>query len=78
MARGCQVVFDKMYLGLYECEFVAEVSEAVVLSLVALQLGGGVSVVEVGDGAAEGVEGRGWSTEQTLEPAGKWLGDVRG
>jgi hypothetical protein len=63
VARGCQIIFDEMDLGLYEREFVAEVSEAVVLSPIALQFGGGVPVVEVGDGAAEGVEGRGRSAE---------------
>ena len=76
---GCrQVVFDEVNLGLYEREFVAEVSEVVVLSPIALQFGRGVPVVEVGDGAAEGVEGRGRSAEQGLEPARKWLGNVRG
>ena len=77
MARCCQIVFNEMDFGLYECELVAEVSEAVVLSPVALQLGGGVPVVEVGDGAAEGVESRGRPAKQALEPAREWLGDVR-
>src|SRR5580693_4586045 len=60
MACCRQIVFDEVNFGLYERELVAEVSEAVVLSPVALQLGGGIPVIEVGDGAAEGVEGRGW------------------
>jgi hypothetical protein len=63
VARRRQIVLNEMDFGLYECEFVAEVSEAVVLSPVALQLGGGVPVVEVGDGAAEGVESRGRPAE---------------
>ena len=63
MARCCQIVFNEMDFGLYECEFVAEVAEAVVLPPIALQLGGGVPVVEVGDGAAEGVESRGRPAE---------------
>jgi hypothetical protein len=63
MARCRQVVLNEMDFGLYECELVAEMSEAIVLSPIALQFGGGVPVVEVGDGAAEGVEGRGRSTE---------------
>jgi hypothetical protein len=63
MARCRQIVFDEVNFGLYERELVAEVSEAVVLSSVALQFGGGIPVVEVGDGAAEGVEGRGRSAE---------------
>jgi hypothetical protein len=63
MARCRQIVFDEVNFGLYKRELVAEVSEAVVLSPVTLQLGGGVPVVEVGDGAVEGVEGRGRSAE---------------
>jgi hypothetical protein len=77
MARCCQIVFNKVDFGLHEREFVAEMSEAVVLSPIALQLGGGVPIVEVGDSAAEGVESRGRPAEQALEPAGEWLGDVR-
>ena len=77
MARRRQIVFDEVNFGLNERELVAEVAEAVVLASVALQFGGGVPVIEVGDGAAESVEGRGWSAEQTLEPTGEWLGDVR-
>jgi hypothetical protein len=63
VARGCQVILDEMDFGLHERKFIAEVSEAVVLSPIALQFGGGIPVVEVGDGAAEGVEGRGRSAE---------------
>jgi hypothetical protein len=63
VTRGRQIIFDEVNFGLHERELVAEVSETVVLSPVALQLSGGVPVVEVGDGAAEGVEGRGRSAE---------------
>jgi hypothetical protein len=77
MARCCQIVLGEMDLGLYDGELVAEVSELVVLSTVALQLGGGIPVVEVGDGAAEGMEGWGWSDEEGLEPTRERLGDVR-
>jgi hypothetical protein len=77
MARCHQIVFNEVNFGLYKCELVAEVLEAIVLSPVVLQLGGGILVVEVGDGAAEGVEGRGRSAEQGLEPAREWLGNVR-
>jgi hypothetical protein len=63
MARCCQIVLNEVDLGLHKRELVAEVSEAVILSAEALQLGGGIPVVEVGDGAAEGVEGRGRSAE---------------
>jgi hypothetical protein len=63
MARRHQIVFNEVDFGLNERELVAEVSETVVLSSVALQLSGGIPVVEVGDGAAKGVEGRGRSAE---------------
>jgi hypothetical protein len=78
MARCCQIVLGEMDLSLYDGELVAEVSESVVLSTVALQFGGGVPIVEVGDGAAEGMEGWGRSDEKGLEPARERLGDVRG
>jgi hypothetical protein len=78
MARCCQIVLGEMDLSLYDGELVAKVSESVVLSSVALQLSGGVPVVEIGDGAAEGVKGRGRPDEEGLEPARKWLGDIRG
>ena len=74
----CEVIFSKMHLGLDDGELVAEVSESVVLSTAALQFGGGIPVVEVGDGAAEGMEGWGRTDEEGLEPAREWLGDVRG
>jgi hypothetical protein len=78
MARCCQIVFGEMDLSLYDGELVAEVSESVVLSTVALQFGRGIPVVEVGHGAAEGMEGWGRTDEEGLEPAREWLGDVRG
>jgi hypothetical protein len=78
MARCRQIVFGEMDLSLYNGELVTEVSESIVLSTVALQFGGGVPIVEVGDGAAESVEGRGWPDEKGLEPTRKWLGDIRG
>jgi hypothetical protein len=77
MARCCQIVLSEMDLSLDNGELIAEVSESVVLSTVALQFGGGIPVVEVGDGAAEGVERWGWPNEEGLEPARKWLGDIR-
>jgi hypothetical protein len=78
MACRRHIVFGEMDLSLYNGKLVAKVSESIVLSTVALQFGGGIPVVEVGDGAAESVEGRGWSDEESLEPAREWLGDVRG
>ena len=78
MARCCQVVLGEMDLSLYNGELVAKVSESVVLSAVALQLSGGIPVIEVGDGTAKSVEGRGRSEKEGLEPAQEWLGDIRG
>ena len=78
MTRCRQIVLGEMDLSLYDGELVAEVSESVVLSTVALQFGGGVPVVEVGDGAAEGMEGGGWPNEEGLEPTREWLGNIRG
>jgi hypothetical protein len=74
----CEVVFSKVYLSLDDGEFIAEVSESVVLVTEALQLGSGILVVEVGDGTAECVEGGSWADEEGVEPYGKGLGDVRG
>jgi hypothetical protein len=78
MACCRQIVFGEMDLSLYDGELVTEVSESIVLSAVALQLGGGIPVIEIGDGTAEGVEGWGRPDKEGLEPARKWLGDVRG
>jgi hypothetical protein len=72
----CEVVFSKMHLGLDDGELVAEVSESVVLATEALQFGGGIPVVEVGDSAVECVEGGGWADEESVEPYWKGLGDV--
>jgi hypothetical protein len=74
----CEVVFSEVHLGLDDGKFVAEVSESIVLAMEALQFGGGVPIVEVGNGAAECVKGRGWADEEGVEPYGKGLGDVRG
>jgi hypothetical protein len=78
MARCGQIVLGEMDLSLYDGEFITEVSESIVLSTIALQFGGGVPVVEVGDGAAESVERWGRPDEEGLEPAREWLGDIRG
>jgi hypothetical protein len=78
MARCCQIVFGEMDLSLNDGELIAEVSESVVLSTVTLQFGGGIPVVEVGDGAAEGMEGWGRSDKEGLEPARECLGDLHG
>jgi hypothetical protein len=66
-----------MHLGLNDGEFVAEVSESIVLATVALQFSGGVPIVEIGDGAAEGMKGRGWTDEEGVELNGQRFGDVQ-
>jgi hypothetical protein len=70
VAGCCEVVFSKMHLGLDDGELVAEVSESVILAMVALQFGGGVPIVEVSDSAVEGMEGGGWTDEKGVEPYG--------
>jgi hypothetical protein len=76
---GCrEVVFSKMHLGLDDSKLVAEVSESIVLATVALQFGGGVPIIEVGDGASECVEGGGRTDEESVEPAREGFSDVRG
>jgi hypothetical protein len=72
----CEVIFSKMHLGLDDGEFVAEVAESIVLAMVVLQFSGGIPVVEVGDGAAEGVEGRSRTDEKGVEPYGQGFGKV--
>jgi hypothetical protein len=78
MARCCQIVLSEMNLGLYNGEFVAEVSESVVLPTIAFEFGRGVPVIKVGDGMAESVKCWGRPKEEALEPTREWLGDIRG
>jgi hypothetical protein len=63
VTAGGEVVLDEMNLGLDEGEFITEVAEAVVEASVALDLSGRVPVVEIGNGAAKGVEGGCWPVE---------------
>jgi hypothetical protein len=58
-----EVIFSEMNLGLNDGELVAEVVQSIVLSTVMLDFSGGVPVVKVGNGATEGVIGRGRSIE---------------
>jgi hypothetical protein len=76
-SRG-EVILSEMDFDLDDGEFVAEVSEAVVLVAVAFQFGGGIPVVEVGNGTMKCVEGGGWTDKESVEPYGKGLGDVQG
>jgi hypothetical protein len=76
---GCrEVVFSEMNLGLDDGEFVTEVSESVILSTESFDFGGGVPIVEVGNGTTECVKGGGWTVEECVEPYGEGLGDVLG
>jgi hypothetical protein len=77
VASCCEVIFSKMHLGLNDGELIAEVPESIVLATVVLQFGGGVPIVEVGDGVVEGVEGGGWTNEKGVEPYGQGFGDIR-
>jgi hypothetical protein len=48
----------------------------IVLSTVVFDLSSGIPVVEVGDGATEGVVGGRGAIEQSIEPDWKRLGDI--
>jgi hypothetical protein len=76
MTRCRQIVFGEMYLSLYDGELVSEVAESIILSAVALQFGGGVPVIEVGNGATECVESGSGTDEEGLELAREWLCNV--
>ena len=76
VAARRKVIFSEMYLGLDNGELIVEVTQMVVLSVVMLDFGGGIPIVEVGAGVAECVEGRGWADEESVEPYGKGLSDI--
>jgi hypothetical protein len=73
-----EIVFSEMYFGLDDGEFVVEVVESVVLTAVSLDFGGGIPVVEVGNGVTECVVGGSGAVKERVEPSGNWLGDVLG
>ena len=77
MTSRCEVVFSEVYLSLDDGEFVAKVSESVVLATEVFQFGGGIPIVEVRNGTAECMEGGGWADEEGVEPYGKGFSDVR-
>jgi hypothetical protein len=72
----CEIVFCEVHLGLGDGEFIVEMAWLVVLSTITLDFSGGVPIVEVGNSATEGVVGRGWAIEKSVEPNGDGLGDV--
>jgi hypothetical protein len=76
VAAGYEVIFEEMDLSLDNGKFIAEVSESVIGTLVPFNLGSGIPVIEVSNSAMEGVESRGRTIEQGVEPDGGWLSDV--
>jgi hypothetical protein len=78
MAAGSEVVFDEVNLGLYDRKFVAEVAQAVIEAAVAFDLSRGFPMLEIGNGGAEGVEGRSGAIEQGVEPTREWLSGASG
>jgi hypothetical protein len=78
VAARAKVVFKQMNFCLDDGELVAEVSELVVIVPVSFNFGGCIPIVEIGDGAVEGVEcGRG-ADEEGMEPDGHGLHRFRG
>jgi hypothetical protein len=67
-----------MYLGLDDGKFITEMMESVVLAAKSFDFGGGVSVVEVGDGMSECMIGGSGAVKKCVEPGGDWLGDILG
>jgi hypothetical protein len=63
IATCCEIVLSQMHLSLDNGELIMEMMQLVVLSTVALDFGGSVPVVEVGNGAMEGVIGGGRAIE---------------
>jgi hypothetical protein len=76
VSARCEIVFNEMHLGLDDGEFVTEVTESVVLTVVLLDFGGGISVVEVGNGTSKCVVGRSGAVEECIEPGGSWLSNI--
>jgi hypothetical protein len=66
-----------MDLSLDDGKFVVEVLESVVGTSVPLDFSGHIPVVEVSDGAMEGVVCGGRAIEEGVEPNGDWLSSVR-
>jgi hypothetical protein len=65
-----------MDLSLDDGELIVEVSESVVGTSVPFDFGGCVPVVEIGDGAMEGVVRRSGAIEEGIEPNRDWLSDI--
>src|SRR5579863_4247554 len=73
VAAGLEPLFSQDKLGMYLIELCVELMLDVVEVSVLLNLGNVSSVVELGNGGVEGVEGRHWAIEKEKEPGGHGL-----
>jgi hypothetical protein len=67
-----------MYLSLDDGKFITEMTELVILAAKSFNFGGGVPVIEVGDGALECIIGESGAVKKRVEPGGDWLSDILG
>jgi hypothetical protein len=58
-----KIVLSEMHLSLDDGELIAEMTQSVVLSMVAFDFSSGVPVVKVGNGTTESMVGRGGAIE---------------
>src|SRR5579863_5338764 len=73
MAATLELLFSQDELGTYLIELGVELALGVIEVLVSLDLGDVPPAVELGNGGAEGVEGRGRTVEEEEEPGGHGL-----
>jgi hypothetical protein len=73
---GHEVILNKVNLSLDDGKFVTEVSKSVVGASVPLNFGSHIPVVEVGNGAIEGVVCGSGAVKKGIEPNRHWLSDV--
>src|SRR5579863_7421175 len=73
MAAALEVLFSQEELGMYLIELHVELALGVVEELVSLDLGNVSPVVKLGNGGAEGVEGRCQAVEKEEELGGHGL-----
>src|SRR5579863_5731136 len=73
MAAALEALFSQEELGTYLIEFCVELALGVVEVSVSLNLGDISPVIELGNGGAEGVEGRCGTVEEEEEPGGQSL-----
>src|SRR5579863_4176661 len=73
MAAALEALFSQEELGTYLIELCVELALGVIEVSVSLNLGDVSPVVELGNGGAEGVEGRCGAVEEEKEPGGQGL-----